>query len=368
MNIFPFRAAFPKVELITSPKSFFSNIKNQFREYRKSGFYDDSDKPGIYVYQVHSAHGKHTGIICCTNVQDLSDGILLKHEKTLASKEQQMMHLLLQRRALVKPVLLAYQSVGKINNIIKNHIKNNKAKVDITFEDKVERHIVWPITEKAVITKLTKLFSKVSKSYIGDGHHRTTTIALLSKSVELGDEAQKYSQLLTAYFPFSELQILDYNRVVDISEIIKGTEFMAQLSKYFDIEKLTKATKPTQKHTITIYIEKIWYKLSWKNEYLQAQKDGGPILDSTLINKYVFGKILGIKDVRMDQRIKYYSGLESMRKITKQVNRSQLGVAFCIMPVKAKELTDIADKGQTLPPKSTWFEPRLVSGIVAKDL
>jgi len=368
MNIFPFRAAFPKVDLIKSPKSFFSNIKYQFREYRKSGFYNDSEKSGLYIYQVHSAHGKHTGLICCTDIKDLADGVVLKHEKTLASKEQQMMHLLLQRKALVKPVLLAYHSVGKINNIIKDHIKSNKPKLDVTFDDKIERHIVWPITEKAIITKLTKLFSKVPKSYIGDGHHRTTTIALLSQSKDIGSDAQKYAQLLTAYFPFSELEILDYNRVVDIDEIIKGTQFIAQLSKYFDIVKLSKASKPSEKHAVSMYIEKAWYMLKWKKEYLIDQKGKGPVLDSALINKYVFGKILGIKDVRVDQRIKYYGGLEPMKKLTKQANRSKLGVAFCIMPVTSKELTEIADKGQTLPPKSTWFEPRLVSGIIAKDL
>ena len=203
MNIFPFNAAFPKVDLITSPKSFFSNIKYQYREYRRSGFYEDAPKKGLYVYQVHGAHGKHTGLICSTNVSDLTDGIVLKHEKTLASKEQQMMHLLLKRKALVKPVLLAYHSVNKIDKILNDHIDNNEPIVDVTFKEKKERHFVWAITAKGMIAKLTKLFASVPKSYIGDGHHRTTTVALLNQSQDLGDDAKKYSRLLTAYFPVS---------------------------------------------------------------------------------------------------------------------------------------------------------------------
>jgi uncharacterized protein (DUF1015 family) len=368
MNILPFKAAFPKVDLITSPKAFFSNIKFQYREYRRSGFYDRLEKEAVYIYQVHSAHGKHTGIICNTDVKCMKKGEILKHEKTLASKEQQMMHLLLKRKALVKPVLLAYNPVPKINTIIKDHIKKNEPNVDVLFDDKIERHIIWAVHEQDKISKLQKLFAKVPSSYIGDGHHRSTTIALLSRSKDLGEEARKYDQLLTAYFPFNELEILDYNRVVDINEIMEGTLFMAQLSKYFDIEKMNKAAKPKQKHVVTMYIKNSWYKLKWKEEYLSTKNTKGPLLDSALLNQYVFGKILGIKDVRVDSRIKYYSGLESLKKIPKQVNRTPLSVGFCIRSVTAKELTDIADKGQTLPPKSTWFEPRLVSGILTKDL
>jgi uncharacterized protein (DUF1015 family) len=368
MNIFPFNAAFPKVDLITSPSSFFSNIKHQYREYRRSGFYEDILDQGLYIYQIHRAHGKHRGLICSTAIADLKDGLVLKHEKTLASKEQQMMHLLLKRKAFVKPVLLAYHSVAKIDKILDNHIAGNDPMLDVTFKDKKERHIVWAITEKPVVAKLIKLFASVSKSYIGDGHHRTTTVALLNQSTDLGDDAKKYARLLTAYFPFSELQILDYNRVIDIAEIMSGIKFMALMSKYFVIKKVLKASKPKEKHVITMYIDEQWYKLKWRSKYIDEKKHDGLVLDSALINKYVFGKILGIEDVRVDQRIKYYSGLEPYRKIMKQVNRSELGVGFFILPVAPEELTKISDKGQVLPPKSTWFEPRLVSGIVAKDL
>jgi len=368
MNIIPFRAAFPKVDLITSPKSFFANIKYQFREYRKSGFYDESNKQGLYAYQITNKYGEHLGLICCTDINDLANGKVLKHEKTLASKEQQMMHLLLQRKALVKPVLLAYQPVEKIQNILKTFIKKSDPKVDVTFENQTEIHKVWPIVEKSLINKLTKLFSKVPAAYIGDGHHRTSTVALLSASKDLGEEAKKYNQLLTAYFPFSELHIFDFNRVVDIGEIMSGSLFMAEMSTHFNIEKLDAPAKPTKKHSVTLYIDKQWYLLNWKSKILTPKKDKSPILDAALINKNIFGKILGIKDVRLDQRIKYYGGVEPIRKIVKHADKCALGVGICIYPVSHAELTGMADRHQTLPPKSTWFEPRLVSGIIAKDL
>lgn len=367
MKIIPFKAAFPKVELITSPDSFFSNIKYQYREYRKSGFYQDSEDAGLYVYQIINAYGKHTGLICNTDVSDLKKGFVLKHEKTLASKEQQMMHLILQRKALVKPVLLGYNPIDKIQAYLKSITKKSKPFVEIKFEDGTV-HMIWNVEKLEAISKIVKSFSKLKSAYIGDGHHRTTTVALLSASKNLGSDAKKYSQLLTAYFPFKELKIFDFNRVVDITDVMPSSRFMALLSTYFDITPLKKAQKPTSKHMLTFFIDSIWYKMKWKKKYIDVKNKSQIILDSALINKYIFGKILGINDVRIDSRIKYFGGTSPMRKLIKQAQKYGVGVGICIFPVDAKELTTIADQKKTLPPKSTWFEPRLVSGIVTKDL
>lgn len=367
MNIYPFKAAFPKVDLITSPRSFFSNIKFQYREYRKSGFYTNVGDSGVYIYQITTQYGKHTGLVCCTDVNDLKKGKIVKHEKTLASKEQQMMHLLLQRKALVKPVLLGFNPVDKIETVLKQVTKKQKSKVCITFEDDNSSHEIWHITDETLLQKIQKSFEKLKCAYIGDGHHRTTTIALLSKSKDLGPDAMKYDQLLTAYFPFKELDIFDFNRVVDISDIMTSSQFMACLSTYLEIEILDKAQKPKSKHSITMLLDDVWYRLKWKKKWLQS-KGKHIVLDSALINKYIFGKILKINDVRLDSRIKYYGGTAPLRKLVKQTEKFQTGVGFCIYPVKPKELTEMADLGKTLPPKSTWFEPRLISGIITKDL
>ncbi len=368
MNIEPFKASFPKVDLITSPKSFFGNIKYQFREYRKSGFYKDAAKDGFYIYQIENDFGRHIGLICSTSVKDLQSHQVMMHEKTLASKEQQMMHLLLQRKALVKPVLLGYNPIDNIQSLLKSITQKKKPKVHIEFKEGKNIHSIWDITTKAQIEKIRKSFSQLTKAYIGDGHHRTTTVALLSQSKELGADAEKYNHLLTAYFPFEELNILDYNRVVDISEIMPSSEFVVRLSKYCKIEPLKSPSKPKSKHHITCYIDGQWYEMQWRKKYRKSTDNSKIVLDSALINKFIFEKILGIKDIRVDSRIKYFGGNEPLKKIMKQTNNFGTGVGLCIYPVSPSELSAIADNGETLPPKSTWFEPRIISGIIAKDL
>ena len=367
MNIKPFKGVFPKVDLITSPGSFFSNIKYQYIEYRNSGFYTPTKKQGYFIYRIKTEGRSHTGLLCTTAVTDLKKNAILKHEQTLAAKEQQMMHLLLQRRALVKPVLLGYNPVDDLPEYLKYLAKANKPDIKVNFKSAKEQHLIWKIYDKGDIARINASFKKLKRAYIGDGHHRTTTIALLNDSEDLGKEAQKYSHLLTGYFPFKELDICDFNRVVDITDIMPSSLFMAKLSELFKIKNLKKKRKPLSKHTVTFFIDNEWYEMKWRSKFLDTKKNKH-VLDADLINKFVFGDILNISDVRLDMRIKYFGGTEPLEKIEKQTKKYHFGVGICIYPVTTEELTAIADKNETLPPKSTWFLPRLKSGIIAKDL
>ena len=368
MNISAFKAVFPKVDLITSPDSFFSNIKHQYNEYRDSGFYIPEKKEGIYLYRITTPSSSHTGFLCCTDIDDLRKQKVLKHEQTLATKEQQMMHLLLARKALVKPVLLGYKKFNGIEDLIEPIVKKDKPVVEIEFESSGEVHSIWRISNKKQIQEIKAKFKNLKKAYIGDGHHRSTTVLLLNSSKELGKDAKKYNQLVTAYFSFDQLQICDYNRVVDIADIMPSSKFIAALSQYFDIKIMARAGKPKAKHQVTMYVDDLWYSMKWKKSYLKASANGRVVLDAAMINYYIFDKILGIKDVRIDTRVSYYSGIEGVNKIIKHTKKRELGVGICIYPVSVEELTNIADKNKTLPPKSTWFIPRLKSGIIAKDL
>lgn len=366
MKIFPFKGSHPKAELITSPKSFFSTIKMQYREYRENNIYNDLEEEGFYVYQIQSEIHAHTGLLTLTDIKEMKHGRVLKHEKTLAAKEQQMMHLLLQRKALVKPVLLGFHSNKTIDGILKKIVKK-KALLKFSFNSDNEEHLIWQIKDQSTIDKLKEGFSKVKKAYIGDGHHRSTTIKLLSESKQFGAESKKFRQFYTAYFPFDQLQICDYNRVVDISEIISLPEFIIGLSKYFDFQKLELAAKPKKKHQITFYIDGIWYLAKWKEKFI-TKKKSQVLLDSALVNKYIFGDLLEIADVRVDTRISYFGGTQPLVKIENAADKKINGIGICIFPVSIKELTALADKKQTLPPKSTWFLPRLKSGILTRDL
>jgi uncharacterized protein (DUF1015 family) len=306
--------------------------------------------------------------MCCTAVEELNNKKILPHEGTLAVKEQQMMHLLLQRKSLVKPILLGYHPLDDIHDFLMAQSNTLTPMVHVIMEDGEEEHLIWGIYDKPSIDKIEKSFSKLKAAYIGDGHHRATTVSLLNASTHLGDEANKYAQLFTTYFPFDQLRIWDYNRVVDIFEIMPMSLFMAHLSKYFTIKVLKHAKKPSQKHEVTFLIDKIWYSMVWKQKYIAKTDLTGILLDSALINKYVFQKILKIDDVRIDTRIKYFGGTEPLDLLIKQTAKCKKGVGLCIFQVSVDELCAIADKHLTLPPKSTFFLPRLLSGLVAKDL
>lgn len=366
MKIYPFKGSHPKVELVTSPKSFFGSIKAQYREYKENNIYKDLEKDCLFVLQIKTDDASHTGLLSLTDVKDMADYKILKHEQTLAAKEQQMMHLLLKRKALVKPVLLGFKSNKPIDDILQATTKK-KPLIDITFENNGERHRVWKIADEEKIGEIKHLFSKIKKAYIGDGHHRSTTVKLLSESRQLGAEAKKYKSLYTAYFPFKQLKICDYNRMVDISQIMSLPEFIIGLSKYFEISKISGAAKPKKKHQMTIYLDRQWYKLKWRAKYISNKKNQ-VLLDSALINKYVFGDILGIADVRVDTRISYFGGTLPLTKIESSAHKCATGIGICIYPVSVKELTALADRKKTLPPKSTWFLPRLKSGLITSDL
>ncbi len=366
MKIYPFKGSHPKVELITSPGSFFSNIKHQYREYKENNIYEDLSKESFFVYQIKSGKLNHLGLLTLTDVKDMSTGKVLKHEKTLAAKEQQMMHLLLQRKAFVKPVLLGFHSNKKIDGLMKK-AKRKKPLIKFSIDNTKEEHSIWQVSNPEQIDMIQKHFAKIKKAYIGDGHHRSTTVKLLSESKQIGAEALKYKSLYTAYFPFDQLKICDYNRVVDINEILPLSEFIIGLSKYFELEPIDGPLRPKKKHHLTFFIDGKWYKAKWKVKYIDKKK-GKVLLDSALVNKHVFGSVLGIEDVRVDTRISYFGGTQPLTKIESSVKKKDIGIGICIPPVTVKELTALADKKQTLPPKSTWFLPRLKSGIVTKDL
>lgn len=367
MHISPFIASYPREELITSPASFFSSIKYNYNEYRVNGIYKEFEDAGYYAYRITTGGKSQTGLLTMTEVKELKNKRVLKHEKTLAAKEQQMMHRLLQTKALVKPVLLTYKPVKAIEAILAK-VTKKKSEINIYFETEDESHQIWPIRDAKTIESITKTFAKVGKAYIGDGHHRTTTMQLLSKTKELGKEAKKFKRLYTAYFTYDQVTICDYNRVVDISEITSLPEFIVSLSEYFDMELLSEAAKPQSKHHVTFYIDNKWYLMKWKKKYLVKRGKQKVLLDSALINKHVFEEILGIADVRDDTRIKYFGGTLPLKKIEMSSQKRTIGIGICIYPVSVKELTAIADQNQTLPPKSTWFLPRLKSGILAKNL
>jgi len=368
MNIYPFQAIFPKEDLITSADSFFKSMKYQFTEYQKSGFFDKSPQEALYLYQITQNGTKNLGLVAATDIEDFISNKVLKHEKTLAAKEQNMMQLILRRNALIKPVLLAYKSNKIVIETLKNTIVRKKPILRIKFENDKTEHKIWKISDADTVESIKKLFKqKIPKAYIADGHHRSSTSVILYESTNIKNAKNKFGKLLTIYFPIHDLEIWDYNRVVEVFNTVDLPVFLAKLSKYCKIKTLKKGRKPKTKFVMTMYIKNYWFSLTWKKKVLKKYAQQKILLDSELFNTYIMAEILGVQDVRESKKITYFSGKEGLDELEEEVHKHEDKVAFFIYPVLADELIQIADQKKTLPPKSTWFEPRIKNGIIAKE-
>ncbi len=368
MNIFPFQAIFPKEDLITSADSFFGSMKYQYNEYYKSGFFDKSPQEALYLYQIAYNGTKNLGLIATTDIKDFTSNKVLKHEKTLAAKEQNMMQLMLQRNALIKPILLAYKSNAEVNEQLKKTIRRKKPILRLEFESENTEHKIWKVTDAEDVEAIKKLFKQnIPKAYIADGHHRSSTSVILYESKNIENAQAKFGKLLTIYFPMDQLEIWDYNRVVEVFNTVELPVFLATLSKYCKIKTLKKKRKPKEKFEMTMYMKNYWFSLKWRKKVLRSYAKQKVLLDSELFNTKIMNEILGVEDVRESKKVKYFSGKEGIDSLEEEVNKYQEKVAFFIYPVLADELIQIADQKKTLPPKSTWFEPRMKNGLIAKE-
>jgi uncharacterized protein (DUF1015 family) len=369
MRIRPFKATFPNFDFIASPDTFCENAKFSFEEFRKNGFFEQSTKDAFYIYQIQTMSRKHTGLITLNDVHDFFDGKIKKHEKTLSEKEQQQMEFFMRWNAILKPVLLTYDPIAGINSYLETYAQNNKPLIETKFEKDGQIHRVWEVSEEHEVQHLTSLFAeKVNSTYIADGHHRTTTVALLYERLKDKNPDLDFDNLFCAFFSADQLDILDYNRVVEGLKEVSITHLMVKLSKLFDLEVLPKATKPSQKHEMILYIRKEWFRLRWKPEVLKQQNKSKILLDASMLNELVFRDIFGIEDVRNDTRITYIEGAKGLEGVRKASNDNNDRMGFALFPVSFSDLMRMVDAGESLPPKSTYFEPRLRSGLLVKLL
>jgi len=369
MKLIPFKAVYPNLDLIASSDSFFGTVKSQFVEYQKSGFFKKSDSESIFIYRLETKLSVHTGIVACTDIADILAGKVLKHENTLAPKEQQMMNLMLQNHAMVKPVLLAYDKVDEIDVLMNSIIKNQEVFFDVQFTESGEKHSFWELKDTDVSAEITKLFrKKVKQCYIADGHHRVKTALILHQTDNKNEMMDtRIKSVLSIYFSWENLAIFDYNRCVEIFQTVSPLQFLVELSHVCNVKKIKTGKKPKKKHEMTMLIYREWYKLSWKKKILKKHEDHPVLFDTFLLNEYVLKKIVGIEDVREDFRVKYLDGVAGLSGLEELVAKSENRVGFCMYPISAENLKLIADKGLTLPPKSTWFEPRVKNGLLVKE-
>jgi len=367
-KITPFRAALPDLNDIISFDDFFGAAKRKFPLYLSDGFYEQVDKDVLYVYRITRPHRSHTGLLACASVLDYINGKIKKHENTLAAKEEKMMERFKERHAMIKPILLTYRNVLEIDALINRITTSTPPTITIPYFD--EQHLFWQIEEEIIQNELIEAFDKyIPESYICDGHHRSKTAEILYNRYKDSEKrlADSYSSMFVAYFAASEIEIHNYNRSIINLKGLTTKEFLAKLDKIYEKEEVSYPFNPITKHHLGMYIDEQWYKLRLRDEYWPTEETPtNEALDVHILNKYVLRDILNIKDIRNEPDIRYTQGPKGTNKLEKKVDKGKTIVAFNLYPVAMENLIEISDQKETLPPKSTWIEPRMRNGMVAQ--
>lgn len=368
-KISPFKAALPDLSDIISFDEFFGSAKRKFPLYLSDGIYGKSKQDSLYIYRVKRSHRSHTGILACTNVQDYINGEIKKHENTLAAKEAKMLRLFDERQALIKPILLTYNNVLEIDALINRITISNPSSFSIFFQE--EEHVFWEISEPLLIEKLQTLFAQhVEESYICDGHHRAKTSEILYRKNVVANpqatSANRFNYMLVAYFPASEIEIHNYNRVVTELNDMSDADFLEKMKRVYHLTPVDKGYIPMAQYEMGMYLDKQWYKVQLKEAFLPTPNTPtSETLDVHILNKEVLEGMLSIEDVRTEPDIKYIEGPKGAFSLERRVREGKARVAFNLYPVALEDLIQISDEQDTLPPKSTWIEPRMRNGFIA---
>jgi uncharacterized protein (DUF1015 family) len=318
-------------------------------------------KPCYYVYQLIMNGRSQTGLVCGSSIDDYEKDLIKKHEFTRPEKELDRINHMKTIGAQTGNVFLAYKNLDEIDAIIDNWKKEKKPVYDFVASDGIQ-HSIWIINDDKTIDQITNIFkTKVPSTYIADGHHRAASAAKVRKA--LGEKATAEADyFLTTLFPSNQLHIMDYNRVVKDLNGLSIEELLKKLEKSFIISSTPKAFSPIALHEFGMYVGGNWYKLtSRKGTYTE---DPIGILDVTILQNNILDPVLGIKDQRTDKRIDFVGGIRGFGELEKRVQSGEMAIAFSLHPVTIQQLFDIADSGNVMPPKSTWFEPKLRDGLL----
>ena len=319
-------------------------------------------KACYYIYQLIMQGRSQTGIVCVSSIDDYDQNKIKKHEFTRPEKELDRINHITISGAQTGNVFLAYRDLQDINVIVDKWKESKSPVYDFNAEDGIQ-HTIWIINDDKVIADITSLFEKeIPYTYIADGHHRAASAAKVRQT--LGDAATEAADyFLTTLFPANQLYIMDYNRVVKDLNGLTVPDFLKALEKAFKIELIgNQAYRPEALHTFGLFINKQWYKLSALPGVIANDPIG--ILDISILQAKVLDPLLGIKDQRTDKRIDFVGGIRGLGELERRVNSGEMAAAFSLFPVSIHQLFDIADSGNVMPPKSTWFEPKLRDGLL----
>lgn len=351
------------------PRVYDKAVEN-FKAFQQKGWLVQDDKEHYYIYAQTMNGRTQYGIVLAANVEDYMTGKIKKHELTRRDKEEDRMKHVRINNANIEPVFFAFPDNKVLDEVIKT-VTKEKPEYDFVAEDGFGHHF-WVISDEKLIKEITEEFAKIPYLYIADGHHRTAAAALVGNEKAKANPNhtgnEEYNYFLAVAFPASHLKIIDYNRVVKDLNGLTPSQFLDKVREHFDVEeKGTEIYAPAKLHNFSLYLDGKWYSLTAK---AGTYNDNDPIgvLDVTISSDLILRDILGIQDLRSDKRIDFVGGIRGLGELKRRVDSGEMKMALALYPVSMKQLMDIADSGNIMPPKTTWFEPKLRSGLVIHKL
>lgn len=333
-----------------------------------NGTFIKDEENCYYVYELIMNGRSQTGIVACSSIDDYQNNIIKKHENTRADKELDRITHVDTCSAQTGPIFLAYRSKEEINVIV-DAVMKTEPLYAFTSDDGVT-HNVWKISDASDVKKIQDAFAKIQEIYIADGHHRAASavkVGLKRREENPGYTGkEEFNYFLSVLFPHDQLMIMDYNRTVKDLNGYSKEEFFEKIREHFDLEEMSGKASPAKKAEFTMYLDKKWYRLTAKKE-LQDITDAVASLDVSLLQDYLLGPVLGIQDPRTDKRIDFIGGIRGLEELERRADED-MKVSFAIYPTSITELFDVADAKKLMPPKSTWFEPKLRSGIFIHEI
>ena len=349
----------------------YEKAAENFKKFQDNGWLVQDAKEQYYIY-AQTMNGKtQYGLVVCAYVDDYLNGVIKKHELTRRDKEEDRMKHVRVNNANIEPVFFAYPDNSRLNDLI---IKYAQTKPEYDFIAPIDgfRHQFWIISDDADIAAITDEFAKMPSLYIADGHHRSAAAALVGAEKAKQDPnhngTEEYNYFMAVCFQASQLTILDYNRVVKDLNGLTSEQFIKALRVNFDVEeKGADIYKPDHLHNFSLYLDGKWYSLTAKQGTFDDTDPIG-VLDVDISSRLILDEILGIKDLRSDKRIDFVGGLRGLEELKRRVDNGEMRFALALYPVTMKQIMDIADSGKIMPPKATWFEPKLRSGLIIHKL
>jgi uncharacterized protein (DUF1015 family) len=350
----------------------YDKVVDNFNLFKNNQWLVQDQDEKFYIYAQTMDGRTQYGIVACTHIDDYLNNNIKKHELTRKDKEEDRMIHVRITNANVEPVFFSYPANPKIDAIVNQIIANQEPEYDF-IADEGFGHTFWVINDPAVNEEIVEIFRKeIPYLYVADGHHRTAAAALVGSEKRNTNPdhngKEEYNYFMSVIFPDNQLKIIDYNRVIKDLNGHSKEELITLLKETFEVENMgAEIYTPSQLHEFSMYIDGNWYKLTAKpGTFNDADPIG--VLDVTILSNLVLDKILGIKDLRTDKRIDFVGGIRGLGELKRRVDNGEMKVAFALYPVSMKQLIDIADTGNIMPPKTTWFEPKLRSGLVIHEL